>query len=59
VISEVFGVSRSEARRLLEQGGVRLDEAVLGAGDIDVAAARLDGAVLRLGRRRFRRLRRA
>jgi tyrosyl-tRNA synthetase len=59
VISEVFGVSRSEARRLLEQGGVRLDEVVLGDADIDVAPERLDGAVLRLGRRRFRRLRRA
>jgi tyrosyl-tRNA synthetase len=55
----VFGLSRSEARRLLEQGGVRLDEDVLGAGDIDVAPDRLDGAVLRLGKRRFRRLRRA
>jgi tyrosyl-tRNA synthetase len=53
----VFGVSRSEARRLLEGGGVRLDDDVLGPADLDLAPERLDGAVLRVGKRRFRRLR--
>ncbi len=59
VIAELFGGSRSEARRLLEQGGVRLDGETLGPADQDLPAERLDGAVLQVGRRRFRRLRRA
>ena len=59
LIAELFGGSRSDARRLLEQGGVRLDGAPLGAEDQDVAADRLDGAILQVGKRRFRRLRRA
>jgi tyrosyl-tRNA synthetase len=57
LIADVFGVSRSEARRLLEGGGVRLDDDVLGPADLDLAPERLDGAVLRVGKRRFRRLR--
>jgi len=58
LLEEAFGVSRSEARRLLEQGGVGIDERVLSASDLDVPAADLDGRVLRAGKRRFRRLRR-
>jgi tyrosyl-tRNA synthetase len=57
LIAEAFGRSRSEARRLLAQGGVRLDGNALGEGDVDVAADRLDGRVLQLGKRHFRRLR--
>jgi tyrosyl-tRNA synthetase len=52
-----FGLSRSEARRLLEQGGVRLDGEALDGDSLDVPAARLDGAVLQVGKRRFVRLR--
>ncbi len=59
LIAGAFGGSRSEARRLLAQGAVRLDGEALGAGDVDVAPERLDGAVLQVGRRQFRRLRRA
>jgi len=59
LIAEVFGGSRSQARRLLAQGGVRLDGEPLGEHDQDLAADRLDGAMLQLGKRRFRRLRRA
>jgi tyrosyl-tRNA synthetase len=55
VIAEAFGVSRSEARRLLEQGGVKCDGEVLEAGDLDVPASELDGRVIQLGKRRFRR----
>ena len=55
LLGEAFGLSRSEARRLLEQGGVKLDgEPVEGA--LDVPAERLDGALLQVGKRRFRRL---
>jgi tyrosyl-tRNA synthetase len=56
VIAQAFGVSRSEARRLIEQGGVSLGETPLGAEDLDVASTQADGAVLKVGKRRFRRL---
>jgi tyrosyl-tRNA synthetase len=57
LIAEAFGRSRSDARRLLAQGGVKLDGEALGEADIDVAAERLDGRVLQVGKRQFRRLR--
>jgi tyrosyl-tRNA synthetase len=57
LIAEHFGVSRSEARRLLVGGGVKLDGEPLGEPDLDIASGRLDGAVLQLGKRRFLRLR--
>lgn len=57
LIADAFGMSRSEARRLIDQGGVSLDEQALAAGDKDLPAERLDGAVLRVGKRRFRKLR--
>jgi tyrosyl-tRNA synthetase len=57
LIASAFGHSRSEARRLLAQGAVRLDGRELGEADLDLPAERLDGAVLQVGRRRFRRLR--
>jgi tyrosyl-tRNA synthetase len=59
VIAREFGVSRSEARRLIDQGGVSLGEQALGPGEHDVACERADGQVLRVGRRRFVRLRAA
>ena len=58
LIAEAFGGSRSEARRMLAQGGVRLDGDPVGPDEQDVDAERLDGAVLQVGKRRFRRLRR-
>jgi tyrosyl-tRNA synthetase len=59
LIADVFGGSRSDARRTLAQGGVRLDGEPLDPEQLDVAADRLDGAVLQVGKRRFKRLRRA
>jgi tyrosyl-tRNA synthetase len=57
LLAEVFGVSSSQARRLIEQGAVSLDdERVV---DLDLAPDRLDGRVLRVGKRRYRRLVRA
>ena len=56
LMADAFGLSRSEARRLLAQGGVKLDGRELDA--LDVAADELDGAVLQVGRRRFKKLRR-
>jgi tyrosyl-tRNA synthetase len=58
LLEQAFGISRSEARRLLEQGGVAIDDRLLSAADLDLAAQDLDGRVLRAGKRRFRRLRR-
>jgi tyrosyl-tRNA synthetase len=52
-----FGLSRSDARRLLSQGGVRLDGEPLGPDELDLPPDRLDGAVLQVGKRQFRRLR--
>ena len=57
LIADVFGGSRSEARRLLAQGGVKLDGEPLDA--LELPAERLDGALLQIGKRRFRRLRMA
>jgi tyrosyl-tRNA synthetase len=54
VIAEAFGRSRSEARRLLGEGAVKLGgEAVSGA---DVPAEAVAGKVLQVGRRAFVRL---
>jgi tyrosyl-tRNA synthetase len=57
LLAEAFGVSRSEARRLLGQGGVRLDGEVLGEDSLDLPAQSLDGKVLQAGKRRHRRVR--
>ena len=57
LIAEAFAMSRSEARRLIDQGGVALGEVQLQAGEHDVPAERADGQVLKVGKRRFRRLR--
>jgi tyrosyl-tRNA synthetase len=59
LIAEAFGVSRSQARRLIDEGAVSLDQTPLGAGDYDQPPERLDGSVLQVGKRRFRRLRAA
>ena len=57
LLRDGFGVSASEARRLLAQGGVKLDGEAMAAGELDVPADRLDGGVLQVGKRRFRRVR--
>src|SRR4051812_22826716 len=57
VIVTAFGGSRSDARRMLAQGGVKLDGEPVAAEPLDVPASTLDGRVLQLGKRKFRRLR--
>ena len=57
VIVAAFGGSRSEARRSLAAGAVRLDGSVVPAEALDVPCADLEGVVLQVGKRRFRRLR--
>jgi len=54
LLAAAFGLSTSEARRLISQGGVKLDgDAVR---ELDVPRARLAGSVLQAGKRRFVRL---
>jgi tyrosyl-tRNA synthetase len=54
LLVEHLGVgSTSEARRLISQGGVKIDGQA--AGDLDVPRARLDGALVQAGKRRFMR----
>ena len=55
LIAELFGGSRSEARRAIAGGGVKLDGEPVSA--LDLPVAELDGRVLQVGKRRFRRLR--
>ena len=57
LLADGFGLSRSDARRLLAQGGVKLDGEPLSPDDLDVPSQRLDGAVMQVGKRQFRRLR--
>ncbi len=54
LIRTVFGISGSEARRMIEQGAVRLDDQVV--SETEVPRDRLVGSVLRVGKRRFARL---
>jgi tyrosyl-tRNA synthetase len=54
VLAECFGLSTSDARRLIAQGGVRIEgEPVV---DIDVPRAQLAGALVQAGKRRFVKL---
>ena len=54
LIGDAFGISTSEARRLIAQGGVRLDGDPV--GDLDLSRESLVGRVLQAGKRRFVRL---
>jgi tyrosyl-tRNA synthetase len=57
LMAGAFEISSSEARRLLGQGGVKLDGEPVPAGTLDLDPAALEGRVLQVGKRRFRRLR--
>jgi tyrosyl-tRNA synthetase len=57
LIAGVFGVSSSEGRRLIQQGGVKLDGEPVPAEPLDLEVGNLDGRVLQVGKRRFCRLR--
>jgi len=57
LMAAAFEISSSEARRLIRQGGVKLDGEPIPANSLDLEAGELDGRVLQIGKRRFRRLR--
>ena len=59
LMAGAFEISSSEARRLIRQGGVKLDGEPIPADSLDIEPDRLDGKVLQVGKRRFRRLRAA
>jgi tyrosyl-tRNA synthetase len=54
LLADAFGLSRSEGRRLIAEGGVKLDGDQV--GELDIPRERLAGAVLQAGKRRFVRL---
>ncbi|HEX5172623.1 MAG TPA: tyrosine--tRNA ligase [Gaiellaceae bacterium] len=54
LLAAAFGLSTSEARRLIGQGGVKLDGEPV--SELDQPRERLAGAVLQAGKRRFVRL---
>jgi tyrosyl-tRNA synthetase len=54
LIRDAFGLSGSEARRMISQGAVRLDDQVV--SDQEILRVELAGKVLRVGKRRFARL---
>src|SRR5882757_5903755 len=56
LIAGVFDLSSSEARRLIAQGGVKLDGEGIPPDRLDLPAGELSGRVLQLGKRRFVRL---
>ena len=56
LIAGVFGISSSEARRLIAQGGVKLDGEGVNPDRLDLSAGELGGRVLQVGKRRFVRL---
>jgi tyrosyl-tRNA synthetase len=56
LLAGALGVSRSQVRQWLAQGGVRLNGEPLPADRLDLGPDGLDGAVLQVGKRQFRRL---
>ncbi|MDP9188195.1 MAG: tyrosine--tRNA ligase [Actinomycetota bacterium] len=56
LLSRAFDLSSSEARRLLAQGGVKLDGVALPGDRLDVPRGELEGRILQVGKRRFARL---
>jgi tyrosyl-tRNA synthetase len=56
LLASEFGISTSEARRQIRQGGVRVDGVQVDPETLDLDAGELAGRVVQLGRRRFVRV---
>jgi tyrosyl-tRNA synthetase len=54
LLADAFGLSRSEGRRLIAEGGVKLGGEPV--SELDLPRGRLSGAVLQAGKRRFVKL---
>jgi tyrosyl-tRNA synthetase len=57
LLATAFGISTSEARRSLSQGGVKLDGMQVADDSLDLPVDEVDGKVVQLGKRRFARVR--
>jgi tyrosyl-tRNA synthetase len=53
LIGQGFELSSSEARRLIQQGGVKLDGEPVASGILELPREALDGKILQVGKRRF------
>jgi tyrosyl-tRNA synthetase len=53
LIGSGFELSSSEARRLIKQGGVKLDGETVASDTLELPRKALDGKVLQVGKRRF------
>jgi tyrosyl-tRNA synthetase len=53
LLASAFGLSTSDGRRMIAQGGVKLDGAVV--TELDVPREQVDGALVQAGKRRFAR----
>jgi tyrosyl-tRNA synthetase len=56
LLASEFGLSTSEARRLIAQGGVRIDGAPVAPERLDLPVEELTGKVVQVGKRRFVRV---
>lgn len=56
IISLAFGLSRSEARRQISQGAVRLNSTLCDESTLDISRVECEGAVLQVGKRKFAKL---
>lgn len=56
VLAEAFGISRSEARRVIDQGGLKVDGEVVPRDSLDLPLSEARDRVFQLGKRRFVRL---
>ena len=55
-LAAAFGTSRSEVRRVMGQGGLKMEGEVVAPEALDMPLAEADGQVFQLGKRRFVRL---
>jgi tyrosyl-tRNA synthetase len=56
LVREAFGISSSEARRLIAQGAVKIDGDPVDPERLDLPSSGLSGSVLQVGKRRFARI---
>ena len=56
LLAHAFGISTSEARRALSQGGVKLNGETIPQDQLNLPQDAVDGSVLQMGRRRFARI---
>ena len=53
LVAKAFGISGSEAKRLIKQGGVRVNGEVVMPGEMIIP---VNGDIIQIGKRRFRKV---